>query len=110
MKVKSMRGRVFDMSQLVANNQKAVALGNASMNARGDIVNRKGDIVKPRAQVIPQYNSDNPKAVKQVALRDIPSEVFITPAEAAAAFKKPENTQATPEANPTTTRKRVIKD
>lgn len=111
MKVKSMRGVLLDMSQLVARNQKAVALGNASMNARGDIVNSKGVVIKPRSEA--QYNSNNPKAVKQVALRDISSEVFVSPAEAAAAaFAKAEAPaqEKHSDATPTTPRKRVIKD
>lgn len=117
MKVKSMRGVLLDMSQLVSRNQRAVALGNASMNARGDIVNNKGEIVRPRAQVVPQYNANNPKAVKQVALRDISSEVFVSPAEAAAtaaaagAFNNASPAQEKhSDANPTTPRKRIIKD
>lgn len=82
MKVVSMRGEVLDMGRMIAQNEKTVALGNASMNARGDIVGPGGKIIKRREQVATEYYAANPKAVKQVALRDISKEVFASPAEA----------------------------
>ena len=84
MKVKTMRGQTLDMSRLIAQNEKTVALGNASMNARGDIVGAGGQVLKPREQVSQDYYNRNPKAVKQVALRDISAEVFVSPAQAIA--------------------------
>ncbi len=87
MKVRSMRGKVLDMGALVNANARKVALGNASMNARGDIVGRYGVVVKPREAVVEDYHAHNPKAVKQVALRDISKEVFVSPAEAVEAAR-----------------------
>ena len=87
MKVRTMRGKLLDMGSLVNKNAKKVALGNASMNARGDIVGRRGVIVKSREAVVQEYHASNPKAVKQVALRDISKEVFVSPAEAVEAIK-----------------------
>lgn len=84
MKVKTMRGQTLDMSRLIAQNEKTVALGNASMNARGDIVGAGGQVLRPREQVSQDYYNRNPKAVKQVALRDISAEVFVSPAQALA--------------------------
>lgn len=81
MKVRTMRGQTLDMARLMAQNATKVALGNASMNARGDIVDGKR-IVKPREEIAREYHRSNPKAVKQVALRDLQNEIFITPAEA----------------------------
>jgi hypothetical protein len=113
MKVRTMRGHTLDMSQLISKNEKAIALGNASMNARGDILGARGEIVKRREQVAQEYYASNPKAVKQVALRDISSEVFVSPAEAAAKHlpkldAAPEAKQS--EAAPTPPRKRKIED
>lgn len=87
MKVKTMRGQSLDMARLMAQNQYKLALGNASMNARGDIV-EGGKIVKPREQIAREYHRNNPKAVKQVALRDLANEVLVTPAEAIATAKE----------------------
>ena len=67
MKVTSMRGKVVDMSLLMAQNEDKVALGNARMNARGDIVTPNGEVVTPSEQIIKQYNASNPRAVKQVS-------------------------------------------
>lgn len=115
MKVKTMRGELIDMSLLVAKNENAIALGNASMNARGDIVGPNGEVLKARAVSAQDYYASNPKAVKQVALRNLSAEVFVSPAEAAAtAFGAP-TTAVTEEdkqtaAIPTTQRKRKIED
>ena len=87
MKVKTMRGASLDMARLMAQNQYQLALGNASMNARGDIV-EGGKVVKPREQIAREYHRNNPKAVKQVALRNISDEVFLSPSEAMAAAKE----------------------
>ena len=114
MKVKTMRGELIDMGLLVAKNEKAIALGNASMNARGDIVGPNGEVLKARGIAAQDYYASNPKAVKQVALRNLSAEVFVSPAEAAAtAFGSP--TAETEEdkqtaAAPTTQRKRKIED
>jgi hypothetical protein len=82
MKVLSMRGQVVDMARLAAENADKVALGNASMNARGDLLGPGGRVVKTREQIARDYHTANPKAVKQVALRDLKQEVFVSPTEA----------------------------
>ena len=117
MKVKTMRGELIDMSLLVAQNENAIALGNASMNARGDIIGQNGEVLKVRSMVDQDYYASNPKAVKQVALRNLSAEVFVSPAEAAAtAFGSPTTPAVAEEedkqtaAIPTTQRKRKIED
>jgi hypothetical protein len=84
MLVRTMRGRMLDMARLAAENAKQVAVGNASMNARGDIVGPGGVVMKAREQIAREYHTKNPKAVRQVALRDINREVFVSPQEAVA--------------------------
>jgi len=81
MRVLTMRGQHLDMARLMAQNAHKIALGNASMNARGDIIDG-GRVIKPREQIARDYHRGNPKAVRQVALRDISQEVFVSPAEA----------------------------
>jgi hypothetical protein len=82
MKVLSMRGKVVDMARLAAENADRVAVGNASMNARGDVIGPGGHVVKTREQITRDYHASNPRAVKQVALRDLKQEVFVSPSEA----------------------------
>lgn len=109
MKVKTMRGEMLDMGQLVAKNERKVALGNASMNARGDIVTPSGKIVKSREAVSQDYYRNPKKAVRSVSLRDISSEVFQTPTEAVAALTAPKPEAPTAEA-PKVHTKRKIED
>jgi len=86
--VRSMRGKMVDMARLAAENATKIALGNAQMNARGDLLGSGGNVVKSREQMARDYHSVNPKAVKQIALRDIKREVFATPAEALASARE----------------------
>lgn len=86
MKTVTMRGVQLDMARLIAQNSNKVALGNASMNARGDIIGKGGSVKVPRERIAREYHRANPKAVKQVPLRNINQEVvcFDTPAQAVA--------------------------
>ena len=52
MKHKSYRGKVVDMELLRFQHEHAVAAGNASMNARGDILGRGGVIKKTREELL----------------------------------------------------------
>jgi hypothetical protein len=47
----SMRGEVVDFNRLRLANPTTPALGNASMNARGDILGQNGTILKTQEQV-----------------------------------------------------------
>lgn len=81
MRVRTAKGEVLDMTALMGNNSDTVALGNANMNARGDIVNRSGEVLKSREVVVQEYYAANPRAVsKSVSLRDLGSEA-LTPNE-----------------------------
>jgi hypothetical protein len=93
MKTLTMRGKQIDMARLVALNSHTVALGNASMNARGDIVGEGGKIIKPREEIAREYHKGNPRTVRQVALRDIADEAFITPEQMWEQVKDHVNTQ-----------------
>lgn len=51
----SMRGEVVDFNKLRLRNAEKPALGNANMNARGDIINENGIIIKTQEQVEAEY-------------------------------------------------------
>jgi len=85
--VRSMRGASVDMGRLSAENANKIAIGNASMNARGDRIGPGGTVIKTHEQITSEYHTKNPEAVKQVALRNIAQEV-LTPAEAVAELRK----------------------
>jgi len=115
MKVRTMRGKMIDMMALAAANPNAVALGNASMNARGDIVNRHGKVIKKKEAIAAEYHQSNPQAVKSVGLKNLTSEMFQTPAEAVAAVKEANkvsvpNPSLTPHPEPVRKRKLLDHD
>jgi hypothetical protein len=63
-------GKQIDMQTLMLQNEKTVALGNASLNARGDEIDSRGNIVKKREELAQDYYRANPKAVKDAPLEE----------------------------------------
>jgi hypothetical protein len=87
-RIKTMKGKTLDLTPIVAKNQNTVAIGNANMNARGDVLGPGGVIVKRREEVAQDYHNANPKAVRRVSLKDVQPDTFPSPAEAIAQLKK----------------------
>lgn len=81
MKISSMRGEMVDFTKYLAENEDAVAIGNARMNARGDLLGPGGTVMKKREDIAAEYHRANPNAVRKVSIKDLSSEVFQTPAE-----------------------------
>jgi len=101
-RIKTMKGKTLDLTPILAKNQNTVAIGNANMNARGDILGTGGVIVKRREEVAQGYHNANPKAVRRVSLKDVQPDTFPSPAEALAQLKQnaQQSTVSTP-ARPT---------
>jgi hypothetical protein len=57
----TMRGEPIDMSVLVAQNSNKPALGNARMNARGDILGDDGIILKTQEQIEAEWEAEKNK-------------------------------------------------
>ncbi len=53
----SMRGEVVDFNRLRMANAEKPALGNANMNARGDIIGQGGVILKTQEQIDAEYET-----------------------------------------------------
>lgn len=66
---KTAKGKTLDMEAIRASNERAVALGNMSVNARGDRLGRGGKIEETAPERVRAYNTNNPKAVRQVSLK-----------------------------------------
>jgi len=81
------RGKKVDMEAMILKNEHAQALGNASMNARGDII-KNGKILKSRADVVQEYYQSNPSAVQVSLKKELPNDFFQTPAEAIEQIKE----------------------
>ncbi len=61
----SMRGKEVDLEKLALKNEKEPAVGNAKMNARGDIIGTGGKVVKTREEILQDYYKNNPRAIKE---------------------------------------------
>lgn len=60
---RSMQGRMVDMEKLMNQNELAPAIGNISVNARGDELGPGGKIIRKREEIMAEYYENNPKAV-----------------------------------------------
>lgn len=81
MKVKTLRGKVLDLTKIVEKQGKKIAAGNAKMNGHGDKLGYGGKVVKQRQEYVAEYNQAPPKTVKNVSLHDLSNQVM-TPQEA----------------------------
>lgn len=81
MRTLSMRGKQVDFARYYAEQGDAIALGNASLNARGDLINKNGDIVQTRAEIAAEYHRSG-KSVKHVSIKEV--ETYANPQEAVA--------------------------
>jgi hypothetical protein len=64
----SMRGEVVDFSVLAIKNAKQVALGNARLNAKGDIVGQNGVILKTQEQIDAEWAMKKAKSSIPVSI------------------------------------------
>lgn len=53
------KGRSVDMQAMLMMNEHQVALGNANMNARGDIIGTGGSIVRTAEDIATEYYQQN---------------------------------------------------
>lgn len=68
--VRSAKGKEVNMVELAKKHAKDVALGNAHMNANGDLLGRGGKVVKTRAELATEYHTKGTNKVKNVPLSD----------------------------------------
>lgn len=61
----SMRGKEIDLEKLALKNEQEPAVGNAKMNARGDLIGQGGKVVKTREELLADYYKNNPRAIKE---------------------------------------------
>lgn len=67
---RSYRGKDVDMVSLAKKHEKTIALGNAHMNARGDILGKGGKVVKTREEQLKEYYEGNRMTETTVNLKD----------------------------------------
>lgn len=69
----SMRGEAVDFNKLRLRNAEKPALGNANMNARGDIIGENGIVIKTQEQVEAEYAArmaEQQEVARPVNLKD----------------------------------------
>lgn len=54
------KGRPIDMGTMLMVNEHSVALGNANMNARGDILGKGGKVVTSKESIELEYQQNQP--------------------------------------------------
>ena len=59
------QGKEIDLDKLRMRNEMTVAVGNSRVNARGDELGPGGKIIKKREEIMNEYYSNNPNAVKE---------------------------------------------
>ena len=79
---RTMQGRMIDIEKLRAANESVRAVGNMSVNARGDILGPSGKIVTTKTEVIQKYYEaprgkvdDTPSRAKQTTPKPAPTPV-----------------------------------
>lgn len=71
MKHISYKGVAIDMDMLKFKYQHSVALGNAHMNARGDIIGNGGTVIKSREEVLREAEAERELRIQDVSPEDI---------------------------------------
>ena len=61
----SLRGKEVDMEKIGLRFEKTPAVGNMKVNARGDEIGEGGKIIRTREQVLQDYYSQNPNAMRE---------------------------------------------
>ena len=73
----TMRGELIDMNRLRAVNADTPAIGNASLNARGDILGRGGVVLKTQEQIEAEWEANRLAREASVRPADIKSDGII---------------------------------
>jgi hypothetical protein len=60
-----MRGKEIDMEKMSMRFEKTPAVGNMKVNARGDEIGEGGKVVRTREQVLADYYTQNPNALRE---------------------------------------------
>lgn len=93
--IKTMRGTSVDITSLLASNRNVVAVGNAKMNAGGDILGEGGKIITTMEQVASDYHMNTETQVKRVPVNNLDLDDFLTPAQAVEKYMTPVKPQDT---------------
>jgi len=57
--IRTAMGNKIDVENLMAKNDRVIAVGNRKVNARGDLLGSGGQIIKTRDQIMKEYYAVN---------------------------------------------------
>lgn len=89
-KHKTAKGIAFDMESFSQKHSKAIALGNMSTNARGDVLGKGGKVEIKREEVVRQYYREAPQQTVDTSIKETAEPVrkkILTPEEALKEFE-----------------------
>jgi len=72
-------GHPIDMSALAARHSNTVALGNARMNARGDILGNNGVVLRTQEQIEEEWRREQERREASSRAADMPSQDIKAP-------------------------------
>lgn len=108
----TMRGELIDMNRLRSINADTPAIGNASLNARGDILGRGGVVLKTQEQIEAEWEANRLAREASVRPADIKGDNVIPTAPVRKQleaddqfFDVDSTTEPAPQPKPTTRRK-----
>ena len=112
-------GKLLDMEALMAENEEAIAVGNAKVNARGDQLGAGGEVVATVQEVATAYYQENPRAVITQSTKEeigvtqqstLQADTINAPVQKQAFddWVDPEDTTETPTGKVTTEENRVV--
>ena len=88
---RTMQGRMVDVEKLRSMNENVRAIGNMSVNARGDVIGQGGQVIKPKEAVMREYY-EQPKG----RVDDTPARAKPTPPRRVAPAPQPSVQKMTP--------------
>lgn len=73
---RTMQGKVIDMDKLMRQNELIPAVGNMSVNARGDEIDANGTIIRKREEIVHAYYEGHPES-KPTPRIEVPKQTVI---------------------------------
>jgi hypothetical protein len=86
---RSAQGKMVDMTKLAQQHELTPAVGNAKLNARGDILGPGGKIIQKREEVAAQYHKMPIKTLQEEITAPVAETQEIKPASSAPAVVAP---------------------
>jgi hypothetical protein len=75
-KIRTAQGKYIDTSDYIRGDE--IAIGNMSINARGDKIDKFGNVLKSSSELAQEYHNNTVSKIKTIPLSDISTDHFMT--------------------------------